>query len=177
MKDWKRGFTLVELSIVLLVIGLVLGIVVPRFQSFLEVDLKSASRRLAGAIKYTYDRAIFTHNTMRLFMDLKENTYWTEVCANVTAEACEWVADSSDLGKKIKLPRGISFRDIFINGEEVEATAVALHFYPSGFVIPSTIHLWDGKEDHTLSLIINSVTGKADIYEGYKIEVKKFDFE
>jgi hypothetical protein len=59
----------------------------------------------------------------------------------------------------------------------VDATAVGLHFYPSGFVIPSTIHLWDGKEDHTLSLIVNSVTGKADIYEGYKIEVKKFEFE
>ncbi|MBI4209401.1 MAG: prepilin-type N-terminal cleavage/methylation domain-containing protein [Deltaproteobacteria bacterium] len=177
MKNQENGFTLIELSIVLLVIGLVLGIVVPRFQNFLEVDLKSASRRLAGAIKYTYDRAIFTRNTLRLFMDLKENTYWTEVCASVTTEACEWVADSSVLGRKTKLPHGISFRDIFINGEEVDATAVGLHFYPSGFVIPSTIHLWDGKEDHTLSLIINSVTGKADIYKGYKVEVKQFEFE
>lgn len=176
-KEREKGFTLIELSIVLLIIALILSITVPRFQDFLEVQLKSSARQLAGAVKFTYDRAIFTRSLMRLFIDFEENSYWTEVCSETSAASCEWTNDSSNLGKKVKLPKGIVFRDIFLNGEKVEAKAVGLHFFPSGFVLPSTIHLWDGEEEHTLSLIVNSVTGRADIYDGYVVEVKKFEFE
>jgi general secretion pathway protein H len=44
-----------------------------------QSDLRTASARLAGAIRFTYDRAVTTGRYYRMVIDLDEKTYWPEV--------------------------------------------------------------------------------------------------
>ncbi|HDZ90866.1 MAG TPA: prepilin-type N-terminal cleavage/methylation domain-containing protein, partial [Deltaproteobacteria bacterium] len=55
----KRGYTLIELIVVVLLIGLVLTLTAPRLRdSLLSDDLKSAARRLIGITNDLRNEAI-----------------------------------------------------------------------------------------------------------------------
>lgn len=73
------GYTLFEVLIVLaIVVGLV-GIMGVGVRSLRKSDLRSASTQLAGAIKFTYDRAVATGKYYRLVIDIDEKRFWPEM--------------------------------------------------------------------------------------------------
>ena len=53
----KKGFTLIELSIVVLILSAFMLVAVPKFDNFTEGNLKSSSRNLSTTIKYLYSEA------------------------------------------------------------------------------------------------------------------------
>lgn len=58
-----RGFTLIELSVVVVILGLVLGFSVPAYQKFNQtLQLKGAAENLAGQINMARSVAISTGN-------------------------------------------------------------------------------------------------------------------
>jgi len=79
----QRGFTLIELMIVVAMIGVIAAIVFPRLDPFLpQRRLKSAARLLSGTISLAYGEAIAKNSTYRLYMDSSTDEYWiTEVKA------------------------------------------------------------------------------------------------
>ena len=75
----KSGFSLIEILVVMFLIGSFFIFAVPRFQDITEVNIKSASRKLSGIIRYTYNESIFKKNMYRLVFDLDNDEYWVEV--------------------------------------------------------------------------------------------------
>jgi general secretion pathway protein H len=73
-----RGFSLVEIMVVVAIVGLLLGASVYGFRSVAKSDLRSSSSKLAGAIRYCFDRSITTGSYYRLVLDLDTNKYWAE---------------------------------------------------------------------------------------------------
>jgi len=55
----SNGFTLIEILVVMVLLGSILLIAVPRFQNLADVNLKSTSRRISGTIKYLYNESVF----------------------------------------------------------------------------------------------------------------------
>jgi len=55
----QAGFTLLELGLVLLIIGVMLAIVVPRFGDRGHAELLSTARQLASAFRYLRQESIF----------------------------------------------------------------------------------------------------------------------
>lgn len=74
----RRGFTLIELMIVIAIMGLVLGLAYPQYQVVSRANLRESSRQMAGAIRYLYSRAILDKKPWRLAIDFKNNKYWGE---------------------------------------------------------------------------------------------------
>jgi len=73
------GYTLLEvLAVAAIAIGLIAvsGVGIRRLR---QSDLRTASAKLAGAIRFTYDRAVTTGKYYRMVIDLDEKTYWPEV--------------------------------------------------------------------------------------------------
>jgi general secretion pathway protein H len=73
------GFTLIEVMVVLLVIGLLAGLGVSGFRAVTKGDLRESTAHLSGAIRYLFDRASITGKYHRLVLDLSGGKYWAEV--------------------------------------------------------------------------------------------------
>jgi general secretion pathway protein H len=74
-----RGFTLIEVMVVLLIIGIIMTLGVRGFSVISKSNLREGSAHLAGAIRFLFDRASVTGKHHRLVIDLTEGRYWAEV--------------------------------------------------------------------------------------------------
>src|SRR5665213_3937382 len=73
------GFTLIEIMVVLLIVGLLAGLGVTGFRAITKGDLREGTAHLAGAIRYLFDRASITGKYHRLVRDISGGKYWAEV--------------------------------------------------------------------------------------------------
>jgi prepilin-type N-terminal cleavage/methylation domain-containing protein len=69
------GFTLLELSVVLFIMAILLGISLPRFSNFFESDLEKETRKIAAILNQLRLEAILKGESYRLLFDSKESTF------------------------------------------------------------------------------------------------------
>ncbi|NNG45842.1 MAG: prepilin-type N-terminal cleavage/methylation domain-containing protein, partial [Deltaproteobacteria bacterium] len=74
MKD-SPGFTLIEFSVVLFVLGLMLWIVVPRVSSVVGITRNTVFRQIAAGSETAFDTALFEKREIRLVIDPSAGTY------------------------------------------------------------------------------------------------------
>jgi general secretion pathway protein H len=74
----QRGFTLIEIIVVIAIVGLIMGLGIKGFRSLARSDLRAASTRLAGTMRFLFDRASTTGKVHRLVLDLENGRYWAE---------------------------------------------------------------------------------------------------
>lgn len=72
------GFSLIEIMVILAIISVVTVGTTVGFRSLAKSELRSSASKLAGAIRYSYDRAISTGAFYRLHINLDDQTYQLE---------------------------------------------------------------------------------------------------
>jgi prepilin-type N-terminal cleavage/methylation domain-containing protein len=70
-----RGFTLIEMIMVIIIISVLSVIAIPRLQSFGVFKLHSAVKRAVADIRYAQQLAISQHNTFRINFNTTSNSY------------------------------------------------------------------------------------------------------
>ena len=73
----KRGFTLIELMVSIMLIGLVMGLVVSGTQGG-SGDVSATADRLAATMRFLHDKAATEGSYFKLVLDLDEQSYWVE---------------------------------------------------------------------------------------------------
>ncbi len=74
-----RGFTLVELMVVIIVVSILTAVMVPQFTGTHEEELlRAAGRDLVGAMKYASSQAVTRHQVHRLHIDPRKGAFWLE---------------------------------------------------------------------------------------------------
>jgi general secretion pathway protein H len=73
-----RGFTLIEILIVVAVIGVVALAAAPAVSSLTGANARSAAGEIAGASRYLFDTAALRHETCRLVVDIDHREWWAE---------------------------------------------------------------------------------------------------
>lgn len=73
------GFTLLELLVVMALLALVMAASVRGLRSMARSDLRASAGKIAGAMRYLFDRASTTGRVHRLVLDLSGKRYWAEV--------------------------------------------------------------------------------------------------
>lgn len=185
MTGKPKGFTLIELMVVIAMIGIIVAIALPRLDPFLpRRRLKSAARLLSGTITMAYGEAIAKNKTYRLYMDPSTDSYWiTEVTVledkdksssviGITlgtsfellsytdgSENVEETASSEPLFAPKSLPPGVrfSFVDIRSGPGSLAFDTKYIEFTPLGIASPATIGLTN--DDEEFAVIYDGVTG------------------
>lgn len=75
MSSNRRGYTLVELAVVLFVLGLILWTVVPRLSNVGEPGRDAVFRDLASGSEQAFDISLFEKKETRLVLTPSEGTY------------------------------------------------------------------------------------------------------
>lgn len=162
----SNGFTLLELSVVLLIIGLLAAVALPRLGDLSGRRLDSSARRLAALVHYLSGEAAFSGRLYRLHYDLDQRAYWVTVLTAPQGVG-EFIPDSSPLSRPVQLPPAIAFADVFVPSVgRVRTGQVYTHFYPQGYADPTVIHLRD-QHSRVVTVTIPPLTGEARVYEGY----------
>ena len=159
------GFTLLELTVVLFIIGLTLTLVAPHVGSLRGMRLKSEVRRLAGRIAFISDKAAADKLVMRLTFDLDSNRYFVSQLDPYAAMPT-FVPDGTAGAGPITLPRGVRLRDVTVeNIGTVSRGMTSCNFYPEGYGDATIIHL-DDEWGEVFTIAIDPLTGRVAIGRG-----------
>lgn len=158
------GFTLIEVSLVLLLIAIVLALAIPRLRSLSGAELSRQARRLSNTFRYLRSQAILTGRVYRLNYDVGLERYWVTIVNDCSDPG--GVPEDGPLGRPVSLPDPVGISDIVLQGiGKVQQGLVMTCFYPDGYIDPTVVHLDDGREAYTL--YVNSLTGRAALTAGY----------
>ena len=159
----ERGFTLVELILVMVVIFTLATVIMPRFSDFfpsLQVR-KSTEHLMAWARKARADAAI-TGTRQRLYVDPSKRKFWIEHEPRPIKDPGKFVALSGAWDEEI-LPQGVEI-DSIDNGETGTNSGSAryVEFRPDGTSSDATIVLVSDNGDRQ-TLKIEGATSKITI--------------
>ncbi len=136
-----RGFTFVELFLVLLIIGIFVVISLPQFRQYYdELRFTSFSRELQDFMNYLHQRSIVERKVIAFHIDKSAKRYYGEY-----------------QGERIKsgnIPDNVKI-DLDIQGQDV-------YFYPNGDIDPVSIKL-AGPDDKLIILTSKGVFGGVKI--------------
>lgn len=157
-----RGFTLIEIVIVVFIIGLIALLLLPRITGISKGNAKTAIRHLTGTIQSLRDEAEIRQRIFRLSFYLSEQRY----DASYLDEKGEFVPYHSDSVEKAAWGREIVLKDVVTlrQGKVTEGTA-SLFFYPQGRVEKGLFHFEDGGRPMTLQ--VHALSGKVKWIDGY----------
>jgi general secretion pathway protein H len=158
----SKGFTFIELTVVILLIGLMFALTIPRFQgALLTDDLKKTTRRMIGMIKNLRNEAIREQKDYFLHFDFESNRLWIDSADMTEMERATASEEASHL------PDGVRIMDVWFRGEgKTMSGEAAIRFNRKGYVPQSVIHL--GSEDgREFTLVLSPFLGRVKVLETY----------
>ena len=169
MQIWRagscnnRGFTLVELVMVMLVIGIIAAVAMPRVGSMMDrQSMRRTINVMRGTARYLQARSALTKRTYRLTFDLDNQTM--SACY-LTADSCQ--KDNNRVVRDYTFPTTVRLLDVVSPaGEKTEEGAAATHIHPSGMAEASVIHLY-GSNTEQMTVRIEPLTGRLKVLDGY----------
>lgn len=163
MKTPQAGFTYLELAVVMLILGVIVALAFPAMHHYGSSDLDLSARHLIRTVNYLADRAAATKKVYRLNYDLERREYWVAVRSGEG----EFTQAEPSLLRRTRLPDRVRFMDVdTLHQGKVTLGMAYTDFYPVGRVDKTTVHMTDDHK-HNLTLVVNPVTGRVKVYEGY----------
>ena len=156
-----RGYTLIELIVVIVLLGLMFGITVPRFrQALLNDSLDTTALRLVGLVQNLRERAISGQVSYILHFDIREKRIWS--FASTASEEEQETARE----RAYELPADVKIQDVWSWSNGKFFNEGTIRFSRKGYIEQSMIHLQseDGRE---VSLELIPFLGSIKIHEGY----------
>ena len=168
-----RGYTLVELMIVIVILGLVAAVVVPQFGgTYQEGLLRAASRELVTILNLSYSEAVSSNREHRVQVDLGEQRYWLEA-RDLASGRFKPVTDVPGAMGAIDRRLTMKVRSvgdtnpsaggrISLGGGLRNAAANTFYFYPDGTATGREIELRD-RDGFGVRLRVNPTTARVDL--------------
>jgi len=161
-----RAYTLIELTVVVFLIGIMLALTMPRVQdSFLSDDLKTATRRLIGKVREYRVQAVQEQMDYQLHFDIESNQYWWEALSPKKDSTIEKKEQGRQ--KVFTLPGNIRILDVQLQGSGKESIGnVLVRFTKKGYIEPAVIHIGT-KADNAHTIVLSPFLSAVKTYDEY----------
>jgi Tfp pilus assembly protein FimT len=161
------GFTLLELTLVLIIMAAVFALVIPRLRDPGRTELEAQSHHLVLAFRLLRSEAVLNGAAYRLNYDLDQQRYWVSP-GDASIDLAQFARDIGALARGTRLERPIAILDVVLPtlAGKVAQGQIYTVFYPDGSIDPTVIHLANGREAYTLWL--NPMNGHLSMDTGYR---------
>lgn len=137
MKNKNSGFTLIELSLVCVVLAVMIAVAMPVFsRGYRDSELRTTAADLAWTMRYGYGAALFEGTRLKLVFDRNEGSYRLEKENDPVRQKGTFIPLESSLLKKKTFPLGIKLSSL---------SSAELIFNPSGTGDGLRLSLQDAK--------------------------------
>ena len=131
----QRGFTLIEILVVLVIVGIIVGLASVRLLPDDQATLAEEARRLALRLEQAHDQAVASGAPIGFSMEPARYRFWSLDAQN------EWVPlAGDDVLKPHALAQGIRVRALTVNRQALAADGRLL-FVPAGSNAPFIVEL------------------------------------
>lgn len=157
----ERGFSLIELLVVLILLGLSLALVAPSLSRFLRtVELKGAAQKVSGILRNSRSEAVNKGKVYQVVF----NTQSREVSVHSMESSEEKDEKKEDPipGKTYLLPEGIQMKGDPTISSSSTSELSPIEFYPNGGSSGGTIFL-DTPDRLGYKIQVHFLTGMVDI--------------
>ncbi|MBN2383795.1 prepilin-type N-terminal cleavage/methylation domain-containing protein [bacterium] len=163
----QDGFTLIEISIMLLIVSIVSMLVLPRMSSFLSSGPETFARRLHMTVRSCRERSIMHHQPYRIVLDLEKQVFFVETLTETRQDEFSYQIDPSVLHRMVKVPSNIRIEDVStpLTGMIKEGQAYII-LLQDGLFPGAQVHLIDDEKQH-YTLIFHPLTGRLLFERGY----------
>lgn len=174
----KKGFTLIELIVVLAVFSILSVVVMPRIMNYLS-STRDNFLLLTTTIKKTFDDAFINQHTNFLILhcDNKESEVSdisssifersNAISVAILDEKSEFIDSKNKLLKFRQFPDSFSIKEVLLTDGTIYTTGnIFIPFYPSGFSSSAIIHILINNEEEW-SVIINPYLREPTVIKGY----------
>jgi prepilin-type N-terminal cleavage/methylation domain-containing protein len=168
MKGRKKGFTLIEFIVVLMVLSLGIVLVYPSFGRMSQgVELKAAAKKIASILRYYRSEAVQKGLVFQVIFD--GETREIRVRPVATEGAKPEAEKSEEKTEKEKeryvLPDGILVKEMKIPDSRYPSDLPVIEFYPNGGSNGGSF-LLERENTKAYRIQVNFLTGVVEIKEG-----------
>lgn len=132
MKD--KGFSLIEMVVVLVLLGLSVALVTPSLSRFSRtVELKGAAKRISAILRYSRSEAVHHGKVYQVLFDpelrqVKMQPVEEEIRDEEEGERRE----KKGTPKMYSLPAGVQIKDVKVEPSQFPSDLAGIEFYPQG---------------------------------------------
>lgn len=185
----RKGFTLIELILVLVIMGLLTSLVAPAITSLAGLKIKTAARRIAAGLRYARSQAVTTGSDYQVVFNLEKGEVTVESLQEEEpyrgdgeqkesqGNEKEDVSEEESAPQKIKrkktykVPKEVKIAKVIVEGVEItedDDEEVWIDFYPNGSCSGGEIYLTNERE-RVYRIVLNFLTGIVEITEEEEI--------
>jgi len=163
----SAGFTLLELTLVLIIMAAVFALVIPRLRDPGRTELEAQSHHLVLTFRLLRSEAVLNGAAYRLNYDLDQQRYWVTP-GDASVDLAQFARDIGALARGKRLERPLAILDVVLPtlAGKVAQGQIYTVFYPDGSIDPTVIHLANGRDAYTLWL--NPMNGHLSMDTGYR---------
>lgn len=132
----RRGFTLLELITVILVMGILFGVMTPMFRSsFSNLQVHNAAKNLTATVRFAQAQAIVRAVEYRVCISEKTRSYWVTRQTDPAGDPEKFELVKSDTLRPTFLPESVEMRTVTApTGEFQEEKMKYISCHPNGRV-------------------------------------------
>lgn len=171
------GLTLIELIVVLIIIGMIAAMVVPRLiGSITRLDLTTTAKNISSALRNARSQAVSEQIIYYAVFDFEKNGCFIHAekpiedekgyptHESVTGGTADSPISGASLVKSYFLPESIKIEKALRSDKQTDSGLFIIEFYPAGNSSGGSVILISEKE-HRLKLNVDSITGVVNIEE------------
>lgn len=162
--DRQRGWTLLEIAVVILILGILASVVAPALDGVSpQYRLRAAARDVGSNINHVRSMASATGKTFAMHYDLERRKFWM-IMPPEPEDDPEMDIEERPRGTVIELPTGVKFQEILLpDGSGIASGELDVVLDGLGSEGSHIIYL-QNEDDQMISVKFNALLGYVDYF-------------